>query len=227
MSSDMKSDTNGTGNNKTEKGKHSNAKQCEEFIYFRIDEHYIDCECASPCRQTLYQSTISGRMWPKESFLEKELLNTRCEQFNYSYCDKYMDEKNSASFKDNFLKLVIYYEDMNYEDISEEPSYDGFRFLSDLGGAMGLFLGASLLSFLELVQLLVELFNYHRQKCRNRKIEVKKGSNVIVKPTKDTTVKDNIHVFTCSNRKIEVNTGSNFIVKPTKDTTVKNNIHMF
>ncbi|XP_061194680.1 FMRFamide-activated amiloride-sensitive sodium channel-like [Saccostrea echinata] len=187
-------------NSKNEKGTYSNAKQCEEFIYFRIDEHYIDCECATPCSQTLYRSTICGRVWPKESFLEKELLNTQCEQSNYSYCDMYLGEKNSA-FKDNFLKLVIYYEDMNYEEISEEPSYDGFRFLSDLGGAMGLFLGASLLSFLELVQLMVELFNYQRHKCRKRKIKANESPNIIVKPTKDTTVINNI--FTVAKKKNE------------------------
>ena len=28
------------------------------------------------------------------------------------------------SFKDNFLKAVIYYEDLNFKEITEEPLYD-------------------------------------------------------------------------------------------------------
>ncbi|XP_062577909.1 acid-sensing ion channel 1-like, partial [Saccostrea cucullata] len=130
--------------------------------------------------QTLYQSTISGRVWPKESFL------VRIKYF--------LRSPKSLSFRDNFLKLVIYYEDTNYEEISEEPSYDGFRFLSDLGGAMGLFLGASVLSFLELVQLFVELSNYLRRKCLQRKNKVNESPNNTVNPTKDT--KDSKNIFT-------------------------------
>ncbi|XP_061194679.1 FMRFamide-activated amiloride-sensitive sodium channel-like [Saccostrea echinata] len=119
-----------------EKRKYRDPMQCEEFIYIQIAENYINCGCESPCSQTLYQSTVSGGVWPKKFFLI-------------------------------------------------------FRFLSDLGGAMGLYLGASILSFLELVQLFVELSNYHRHKCLKRKSKVNESQIIIVKPTKDTTVSNN------------------------------------
>lgn len=61
---------------------------------------------------------------------------------------------------------------------------------------MGLFLGASLLSFVEIIQLLVELLNYLRRKCFKNK-----NSSIFVESTKDTTVVDNIHAFTMTNDK--------------------------
>ena len=36
-------------------------------------------------------------------------------------------------------------------------TFQGVRFLSDIGGAMGLFMGASVLSFVEVLQLILEI----------------------------------------------------------------------
>ncbi|XP_048747868.2 degenerin deg-1-like [Ostrea edulis] len=176
--------------------KDNKMKQCEEFIYYEIEENHINCGCATPCRQTLYQFTSSGRVWPAESFLRDELLDAMCRNQNHSHCIQFMEGNFDFHYKDNFLKLVIYYEDLNFEELTEEPLYDGFRFLSDIGGTMGLFLGASLLSFVEIIQLLVELLNYLRRKCFKNK-----NSSIFVESTKDTTVVDNIHAFTMTNDK--------------------------
>lgn len=54
--------------------------------------------------------------------------------------------------------------------------FQSVRFLSDIGGAMGLFLGASVLSFVEAVQLILEIFLYikHKGDKKNRVIDLKK-----------------------------------------------------
>lgn len=166
--------------NKTKK--HNLKKTCEEFVYFQIEENKIKCDCESACRETVYKNTVSGRLWPKESYLVEELLNLTCSNNNYSYCSEYelhLPEFNNLN--DNFLKVIIYYEDLHFEEISEEPLYDGFRFISDIGGTLGLFLGASILSFVELVQLMVEILNYFRNKCLKNKTAVKKNC-IQVKP---------------------------------------------
>ncbi|KAL3869719.1 hypothetical protein ACJMK2_042368 [Sinanodonta woodiana] len=61
-------------------------------------------------------------------------------------------------FHDNFLRVNIYYEDLNYKVFTEEPQYQIERFLADIGGASGLFIGASILSAMELFELIVEIF---------------------------------------------------------------------
>ncbi|KAK3592887.1 hypothetical protein CHS0354_004113 [Potamilus streckersoni] len=66
--------------------------------------------------------------------------------------------KITVGFRDNFLSVNIYYEDLNYKVFTEEPLYQIERFLADIGGASGLFIGASILSAMELFELIVEIF---------------------------------------------------------------------
>ncbi|KAK3095812.1 hypothetical protein FSP39_019504 [Pinctada imbricata] len=70
---------------------------------------------------------------------------------------------------DNFLRIVIYYEDLNYQLITEEPLYSIYRFIADIGGTLGLFIGASLVSVMELLQVALAVINYLCKKlcCRH------------------------------------------------------------
>ncbi|XP_060079768.1 uncharacterized protein LOC132559172 [Ylistrum balloti] len=68
---------------------------------------------------------------------------------------------DSEFIKNNFLQLDIFYRQMSYEEINQQEAYDIFALLCDIGGSMGLFLGASVLSIVEvwdlvLVQLLAK-----------------------------------------------------------------------
>lgn len=79
----------------------------------------------------------------------------------------------------------------------------GYRFLSDIGGALGLFLGASILSFVELVQLMVEILNHFRHKyLKNKSAGKKKKTPITVKPVQRSKVKN--RVFTVSKIQSEV-----------------------
>lgn len=76
-------------------------------------------------------------------------------------------------------------------------NFQGYRFLSDIGGALGLFLGASILSFVELVQLMVEILNHFRHKyLKNKTAGDKEKTPILVKPVQRSKVKR--RVFTVS-----------------------------
>ncbi|XP_069139292.1 amiloride-sensitive sodium channel subunit alpha-like [Argopecten irradians] len=83
--------------------------------------------------------------------------------------------------RNNFLRVVVYYEDINYEVISESPLYDEFTFLSNIGGTLGLFLGASVISVVEIVQLLVETVIYVKRRFNHRQ-QIKDSMKTPVKP---------------------------------------------
>lgn len=53
------------------------------------------------------------------------------------------------------LKLNIYYDKLKYMVFDEYPASDIISVLSNIGGTIGLFLGVSLLSFIELVEILI------------------------------------------------------------------------
>lgn len=84
----------------------------------------------------------------------------------------------------------------------------GYRFLSDIGGALGLFLGASILSFVELVQLMVEILNHFRhiiiKYLKNKSAGKKKKTLITVKPVQRSKVKNKNRVFTVSKIQSEV-----------------------
>ncbi|XP_072039677.1 uncharacterized protein [Amphiura filiformis] len=84
--------------------------------------------------------------------------------FNWIYAHMYASVTGMAHFTDqtsdlsvvtteymskNFVHVDVFYGDLKVERISENPSYVFFQLICDLGGALGLFFGASLLSFIE------------------------------------------------------------------------------
>ncbi|CAC5418667.1 unnamed protein product [Mytilus coruscus] len=115
------------------------------------------CDCPQPCLENTYTTTFSGRIWPHDTKLN-ELTDQACrtyELYNTTGYDHDCDLKYWHSLSNNFLKVNIYFEDLNYEVISEEPLYDATQLISDVGGSLGLCLGASLLCICEVFEALV------------------------------------------------------------------------
>ncbi|XP_060600472.1 uncharacterized protein LOC132753933 isoform X2 [Ruditapes philippinarum] len=72
--------------------------------------------------------------------------------------------------KQNFLQLDIFYRQLSYEYISQHKAYDFFALICDIGGAMGLFIGASMLTIVEIIDLfLIQLpiFKRKEDKMKN------------------------------------------------------------
>lgn len=57
----------------------------------------------------------------------------------------------------NMTKINIYYDSFEYTVISQIPKIKMEDFLAGIGGILGLFLGASILSFVEIVEMVIEL----------------------------------------------------------------------
>ena len=54
-------------------------------------------------------------------------------------------------FSENFLQVDIFYKDLSYERVEQQPSFPFLSLLSEVGGFMGLLLGASILTVCELL----------------------------------------------------------------------------
>ncbi|NXI27883.1 ASI1C protein, partial [Sterrhoptilus dennistouni] len=65
--------------------------------------------------------------------------------------------KTEQYIADNVLVLDIFFEALNYEMIEQKKAYEGAGLLGDIGGQMGLFIGASLLTILEIFDYLYEV----------------------------------------------------------------------
>ncbi|XP_062594595.1 uncharacterized protein LOC134256016 [Saccostrea cucullata] len=70
---------------------------------------------------------------------------------------------DSSFIKDNFLQVDIFYRQMSYEEIHQQEAYDMFSLWCDIGGTMGLFLGASFLSVVEIVDFILTHTTYQKK----------------------------------------------------------------
>ncbi|XP_064640726.1 uncharacterized protein LOC135495761 [Lineus longissimus] len=98
------------------------------------------------------------------------------------------NEVDTKFYKDNFLSLVIYFQEMNYELIQQQEAYTIFALLSDIGGSMGLFVGGSVISIFEIID--VFLYNQISKKMQEKKRQKKnkKATNKSTDNFEQTTV---------------------------------------
>ena len=53
--------------------------------------------------------------------------------------------------RENFIQLDVYYRELSYEKIDQQVAFERLSLLSEVGGFMGLLLGASVLTVFELI----------------------------------------------------------------------------
>ena len=57
----------------------------------------------------------------------------------------------------HLVVLYVYYDDLEYVVVSQEPKTETFNLISNIGGLFGVFLGISFLSFFEIFEVLFEI----------------------------------------------------------------------
>uniref|UniRef100_A0A0K0EM92 Degenerin-like protein unc-105 n=1 Tax=Strongyloides stercoralis TaxID=6248 RepID=A0A0K0EM92_STRER len=109
-----------------------------------------DCICHQPCLESGYEVSFSSARWPSGTSKIME-----CEASNDLCMEKY--KKNAAM-------VQIFYEELNFETLTESPAYSLTSALADLGGLTGLWIGASVVSLLEIVALIIYTTQAYVQK---------------------------------------------------------------
>jgi hypothetical protein len=56
-----------------------------------------------------------------------------------------------------YLPIRVYYNELKYTVINEKPETESFKFISEIGGILGLFLGISFLSLIEIFEIIYEI----------------------------------------------------------------------
>ena len=107
------------------------------------------CDCRQTCEQEVYETKTNRNPWP-QAFQASSLLpiiraSSVKPKNNYT-----VDE-----IRARMIKLSISYENKAETTQEEKKLYTLSSVISDLGGQMGLFLGASLLSLAEILALIV------------------------------------------------------------------------
>lgn len=57
--------------------------------------------------------------------------------------------------RNNFLQVNIFYEELSYEHTEQQKAFEFLSLLSEIGGFLGLLLGASVLTVFELIDFII------------------------------------------------------------------------
>uniref|UniRef100_A0A3Q1FBI3 Acid-sensing (proton-gated) ion channel family member 4b n=1 Tax=Acanthochromis polyacanthus TaxID=80966 RepID=A0A3Q1FBI3_9TELE len=98
------------------------------------------CPCETPCNLTRYGKELSMVKIPSKG--------------SARYLSRKYD-KSEDYIRDNFLVLDIFFEALNYETIEQKKAYDVAGLLGKI--CMGLFIGASILTVLEILDYIYEV----------------------------------------------------------------------
>ncbi|ETN76502.1 Amiloride-sensitive sodium channel [Necator americanus] len=123
-----------------------------------------DCDCPQPCEVDSYAATVSTAKWPSSSYVPPE-----CNRIPIDV--PWVPNGCLEWYKKNTLLVEIYYERMNYQVLSESPAYSLVNLVSDVGGQVGLFLGMSIISLIEIATLILLLLCYCATH-KSRKMEI-------------------------------------------------------
>ena len=131
----------------------SDAYNCSTIIEKQFRANKIDSECRAlcplECSSVKYDLTVSTLSYPS--------VNT----YNF-YKDK-LGNESYEEVKSKSVELNVYYSELGYTLITQTPKTSVIDLLSSIGGTLGLYIGISLLSFVEIVEALIEfLFIYFK-----------------------------------------------------------------
>ena len=105
-------------------------------------------ECPLECDYVTYDLTLSTLDYPSRAFFNDLKNNSYMEYTNTSF-----DE-----FKQTHLALNIFYPNKEFTEIRETPKMKLVDLVSNLGGALGIFLGFSIFSFVEVFEIVIQIF---------------------------------------------------------------------
>ena len=125
--------------------KNGSYRQCVRRSLPLID--YQNCDCREHCYDETYITVTNRSPWPPHweiSSLVKLIDSVE---------GKTNNTLSANDISERLMKLSIYYNEFKERVSEEKPLYDVLTIISDLGGQMGLFMGASLLSLAEIIAL--------------------------------------------------------------------------
>ncbi|XP_017738774.1 PREDICTED: amiloride-sensitive sodium channel subunit alpha [Rhinopithecus bieti] len=128
--------------------KHSSWGYCYYKLQADFSSDHLGCftKCRKPCSVTSYQLSAGYSRWPSVTSQEWvfEMLSR---QNNYTINNK----------RNGVAKVNIFFKELNYKTNSESPSVTMVTLLSNLGSQWSLWFGSSVLSVVEMAELIFDL----------------------------------------------------------------------
>ncbi|XP_067933813.1 FMRFamide-activated amiloride-sensitive sodium channel-like [Watersipora subatra] len=137
---------------------HSN---CWKELWHGYDHGEFKCtECKDLCRGITYATNAAPISWPTKAYKAKMVgeLNESHPQL-IPEISRYVvaSELTDDIISENFIKIQLYFGSMSTMILTEKAEVSDFEYASELGGVFGLWIGWTLLTILEFVELIVDM----------------------------------------------------------------------
>ncbi|XP_062449708.1 amiloride-sensitive sodium channel subunit delta [Rhea pennata] len=128
--------------------KHPAWGHCFYQLYNRLRNHHLNCfdQCPKPCRESLYKVSAGTAKWPSvksQDWIRQAL--------------RHQNGYNSTSNRKDIAKVTIFYQQLNYKSVNESPLLSENLLLSSMGSQWSLWFGSSVLSVVEMFELLIDI----------------------------------------------------------------------
>ena len=134
--------------------KTTNASDCWVEIFDKLNANgFKSCNCKLPCYEMHFHKSTSYSKWPSTADMP----------FYRSAFSKALGFNESTMTEEfirrNFLKVNIFFKSMSFQRMTEEKKYTAAGVISNVGGQMGIWIGASMFSLMELIYLLAQFLH--------------------------------------------------------------------
>lgn len=129
---------------------------CLDDLTTQFNEEGLDCDtdCPVPCSELIYKTSMSMAEWPSEGF-QDVLYNRVIKRKNAAAQNQ--KAEGPEFLNRNFLQVKVFYERLNFQEVQEYLSYKGINLIADIGGQLGLWIGISVLTCCEVLELVLLL----------------------------------------------------------------------
>ena len=110
----------------------------------------VQNECPLECNSREYDMATSSDEYPTRNYF-KQLLAFRPSYFESAF-NRSVDKISYEMVKNSFASLQIRYDKLSIRENSEQPAVPSMNLISNLGGLLGVFVGLSFLSFMEIFE---------------------------------------------------------------------------
>ncbi|XP_071177494.1 acid-sensing ion channel 2-like [Mytilus edulis] len=111
-----------------------------------------NCSCKEPCNEIKYETFRSMTTWPGRSYVG--VLDAILKQRGVAYQD----------LRESLLFVNIYFSSLQEEVTEEELAYTIENFWSDIGGSLGLWVGMSVISLGEVLELGILILRFIKKR---------------------------------------------------------------